>query len=189
MVDVKRAKFSGVYKEIDSDMSPQEKVFNSPYLIRDLVRWTNSPADFHSIRQVVRGGINVPWYADPAFREETRMMFHSKFAPDPSIQVDFDSEDGRKRISILYADPETDTHVLRQETLKDSRRSRLNAYNFDLKNLVVSEFNLDGRQIGGHSRSYSYGPGLSGFDVRNQPLDKHLWERIIRFEAVNLTDY
>lgn len=182
MSDPKRAKKLGVYEGTDDeDMTPQRKVFNSGYLMRDIVKWTNSRSDFHTIRQVVPGGVNVQWYSDPAFRQETRNMFKSKYDPDPRIYDYFNSR-GRKEIKIAYTDPIDDTLVLRTEAIEDS--GRIN-YVLDIDDLIVIEYDLNGREIAKYTKNYSWQKGeitrsVDEDERENQPYDSEIWSRIIK---------
>lgn len=182
MSENKRAKKLGVYESTDAaEMTPQMKVFNSGYLMRDIVKWTNSRSDFHAVRQVVPGGVNVQWYSDPEFRQETRHMFKSKYAPDPVITEYFNSR-GRKEIKIAYADPIDDAHVLRTESIEDS--GRIN-YVLDIDDLIVREYDLQGREIAQYSKNYSWRKGSITESVdederENHPYNAQIWSHILK---------
>lgn len=170
----KRAKKLGVFEEDNGEMSPQQKVFNSGYLMRDIVKWTDSRPDFHSIRQVVPGGVNVQWYADRKFRDETRLAFKPKYYDDPRLQTYFNSR-GRKVLRVMYKDAEADFDVMRVEELTDSSSGWNPDYVFNIKNLVVTEYDNRGREV-----AKFYPPQKGEMHAKNQPYDAQFWSDILK---------
>lgn len=123
----KRAKSESLVKvEEKEEGVSATTVFNSPYLVREIVKW-NGAKDFESARFVVKGGLNVMWNSkDKDFRRKFRHETLSMLTEDLDYRI------GEEYESIEFLNKAGE--VVRTEY----------AVNSDPTNLRVTEYKMSG---------------------------------------------